>query len=83
MTVRVIVDTIHDAERLSKACNQFPYEMYLRAGSYCADPKSTLGVLAMMYQDKNGLAIDTGDMPDKEQKSFIKAIAGFVREDEE
>ncbi|MEF9896461.1 MAG: hypothetical protein RSJ41_10905 [Clostridia bacterium] len=79
MNIKIQVDNMRDAEKLSYICNGFPFEMFLRANKFCADPKSTLGILAMMYTDKNNLIIDTGDMPDEQQKNFVKKIADFVR----
>lgn len=79
MNIKIQVDNMREAERLSYICNQFPYEMYLRANQYCADPKSTLGVLAMMYAEKTNLIIDTGDMPDDAMVNFSGKISEFVK----
>ncbi len=79
MNIKVQVDNMREAEKLSYLCNQFPYEMYLRANKFCADPKSTLGVLAMMYQDKTNLIIDTGDMPDDVIMDFSEKLGGFIK----
>lgn len=83
MQIKVKVETMKDAEKLSYVCNTFPYEMYLRAEKYCADPKSTLGVLAMMYTTKDKLLLDTGDMPDETIRVFSDHISDFIRNDEQ
>jgi hypothetical protein len=82
MFINIKVENMREAEQLSYICNQFPYEMYLRANKYCADPKSTLGVLAMMYNDKANLIMDTGDMPDNIMKEFSAKLAPFATVEE-
>ena len=83
MNIKIHVENMRDAERLSYLCNHFPFELYLRAGKFCADPKSTLGVLAMMYADKTNLTLDTGDMPDEELRKFSRSIVEFIKNDAE
>ena len=78
MLVNIKVENMRDAEQLSYICNQFPYEIFLRANKFCADPKSTLGVLAMMYNDKDNLIMDTGDMPDNIIKEFSAKLTPFT-----
>ena len=79
MNIKIRVNNMRDAERLSHLCNRFPYEMLLHANQFCADPKSTLGVLAMMYADRTKLVIDTGDMPDDVIMDFSEQLADFVK----
>ena len=79
MNFGIQVQTMRDAERLSRICNQYPYEFYLRAHKQCADPKSTLGVLAMMYADRNHLIVDTGDMPDEVIMDFTEDLVDFIK----
>ena len=83
MNIKIHVENMRDAERLSYLCNHFPFELYLRAGKFWADPKSTLGVLAMMYADKTNLTLDTGDMPDEELRKFSRSIVEFIKNDAE
>ncbi len=83
MNIRIQVDNMREAERLSNICNQFPYEMFLRVNKFAADPKSTLGVLAMMYADKTNLVIDTGDMPDDVIMDFSEKLSDFIAPTEE
>lgn len=79
MIIGINVGSMREAERLSRVCNQFPYEMYLRAKKFCADPKSTLGVLAMMYADRDNMTIDTGDMPDEVIMDFSEALSDYIK----
>lgn len=78
MNIRIKVATMKDAEHLSTICKNFPHEFYLRGDKFCVDPKSTLGVLAMMYSARDNMYIDTGDMDDCVLEDFVKALNGFV-----
>lgn len=78
MNIQIHVDTMKDAERLSTACQKFPYEFFLRAEKFCVDPKSTLGVLAMMYSARDKMYIDTGDMEDTTIPALVKALDSFL-----
>ena len=78
MDIRVKIDSMKAAERLSQVCKGFPYELNLRAGVASADPKSTLGVLAMMYADRRNLRLDTGDMPDEVMSEFTSNLTPFL-----
>lgn len=78
MNIRIKVATMKDAEHLSAICKNFPHEFYLRGDKFCVDPKSTLGVLAMMYSARDNMYIDTGDMDDCVMENFVKALNGFV-----
>ena len=49
MLIKIHVDSMKDAERLSAICREHSEEILLRADHFCVDPKSTLGVLAIMY----------------------------------
>ena len=70
MNIKIHVDNMRDAERLSYLCNHYPYELYLRAGKFCADPKSTLGVLAMMYADRPTCCWTPATCPTRSSVSF-------------
>lgn len=78
MNIKVKLDSMKAAERLSNVCKAFPYELNLRAGAASADPKSTLGVLAMMYANRRDLRLDTGDMPDDVMSEFTSNISPFL-----
>lgn len=79
MNINIQVNDMKEAERLSIACRKFPYELTLRAGNrLAADPKSLLGVLAMMYEDRRALTLNTGDLPDEYLSDFTQAISPFL-----
>lgn len=79
MIINIKVDTMKDAEKLSEVCRDYSDEITLKAGRFCVDPKSTLGILAMMYSDRDHMYIDTGDMEDAEMPKFITRIQPFVK----
>lgn len=83
MTIHVRIDNMKDAERLSVICRSFPQEMYLRSDKLCTDPKSTLGILAMMYSARDDIYMDTGDMGEEDLSRFMKEIADYIPEDPE
>ena len=60
MTIHIHVDTMKDAERLSHICKEYENEVYLKSDKFCVDPKSTLGILAMMYSARDNMYLDTG-----------------------
>ena len=62
MNVHIHVDSMKEAEHLSAICKEYPYELYLRSEKFCIDPKSTLGILAMMYSARDCMYLDTGDL---------------------
>ena len=47
MKLEVAVNGIKEAEKFSAICQEYPYEMLMRSGDFCMDPKSMLGVLAI------------------------------------
>ena len=80
MIFPIRVGSMKAAEELSAVCKQFPREMYLRSGAYCIDPKSTLGILAIMYSAPDRMALDAGEMPPEELARLRAALAPFLAE---
>ena len=78
MTFHIHVDNMKEAERLSDICKDFPYELSLKADRFCVDPKSTLGILAIMYSSKDNMVMDTGDMGDKSVQEFVERIGSYI-----
>ena len=78
MNVHIHVDSMKEAEHLSAICKEYPYELYLRSEKFCIDPKSTLGILAMMYSARDGMTLDTADMPDADAEKLRAALQDFV-----
>lgn len=66
------------AEQLSAICKDFTEEILLRSEKFCVDPKSTLGVLAMMYSARDTMFLDTNEMEDERIPKFVKAISAFL-----
>ena len=66
------------AEHLSSICKDFENELLLRSEKFCIDPKSTLGILAMMYSARNSMYLDTNDMDDAQIPALLKAIESYI-----
>ncbi len=81
MTIHIHVDTMKDAERLSHICKEYENEVYLKSDKFCVDPKSTLGILAMMYSARDNMYLDTGDMGDTVLPKFVEALHDFIKKD--
>ena len=74
MTIHIHVDSMKSAEHLSSICKDYSNELYLRSEKFCIDPKSTLGILAMMYSARDTMYLDTGDLDDKDLPKFLKEL---------
>ena len=84
MIIHIHVDSMKAAENLSAICKEYSNELYLRSEKFCIDPKSILGILAMMYSARDRMFLDTGDMEDREVPHFLELIDGYlVKEDRE
>ena len=78
MLIPIRVDSMKAAEDLSNICKQFPEEIFLRSHVYCIDPKSTLGILAMMYSAKDEMTLDTANMSQADAEKLRAALEGFI-----
>ena len=78
MKMHIHVDSMKAAEQLSAICKDFTEEILLRSEKFCVDPKSTLGVLAMMYSACDTMFLDTNEMEDERIPKFVKAISAFL-----
>ncbi len=83
MIIHIHVNSMKDAEHLSSICKDYPNELFLRSEKFCIDPKSTLGILAMMYSARDTMYLDTGDLGDRELPKFLKAVDSYIVKDEE
>ena len=81
MNIHIHVDTMKEAERLSHICKEYENEVYLKSDKFCVDPKSTLGILAMMYSARDNMYLDTGDMGDTVLPKFVEALHDFIKKD--
>ena len=78
MTLHVRIDTMKDAERLSHICRTYPDEIYLRSDKLCVDPKSVLGILALMYSARDRMVIDTCAMTDETVAHLILDLNEYL-----
>lgn len=78
MKMHIHVDSMKAAEQLSAICKDFTEEILLRSEKFCVDPKSTLGVLAMMYSARDTMFLDTNEMEDERIPKFVKAVSAFL-----
>ena len=78
MKIEIAVEGIKQAEKFSAICQGYPFEMLLHSGSFCTDPKSMLGVLAIFYSAKEPVIVDTADMDDVTVKKFVDAIGAYI-----
>ena len=83
MNVHIHVDSMKEAEHLSAICKEYPYELYLRSEKFCIDPKSTLGIMAMMYSVRNRMFLDTGALSEENLEKFLHEIDGYLVKEEE
>lgn len=83
MTIHVHVDSMKAAEHLSSICKDYSNELFLRSEKFCIDPKSTLGILAMMYSARDTMFLDTGDLDDREIPKFLHDIDSYIVKDEQ
>ena len=83
MLVHIHVDSMKSAEHLSSICKNYSEEMFLRSDKFCIDPKSTLGILAMMYSARDAMYLDTGDVGERDLPKLMAEIDQYlVREAE-
>ncbi len=78
MNIHVHVDSMKAAEHLSSICKDFSEELFLRSEKFCIDPKSTLGILAMMYSARDSMYLDTGDLSDRDIPKLLEALDSFI-----
>ncbi|MBE5787226.1 MAG: hypothetical protein E7324_06755 [Clostridiales bacterium] len=78
MTIHVHVDSMKAAEHLSSICKDYENELFLRSEKFCIDPKSTLGILAMMYSARDSMYLDTNDLEDHQLPGFLNAIKDYI-----
>ena len=83
MTIHIRVDSMKAAEQLSSICKEYPNELFLRSEKFCVDPKSTLGILAMMYSARDSMYLDTGDLEDQQISGFIERLGAYIVQPEE
>lgn len=83
MIIHIHVDSMNAAERLSNICKSYDNEFFLRSDKFCIDPKSTLGIMAMMYSVRNRMFLDTGVMGEGDLEKFLQEIDSYLVKAEE
>ncbi len=78
MNVHIRVNSMKAAEHLSAICKEYPYELLLKSDRFCIDPKSTLGILALMYSAKDSMYLDLNDLDENLYPKFMNAIASYM-----
>lgn len=78
MIVHIQVESMKAAEQLSGICKNYSEELFLRSDKFCIDPKSTLGILAMMYSARNEMYLDTGAVGEKDLPKLMKEIDHYL-----
>lgn len=80
MLINVKIDGMKDAEHFSNIVRRYPAEITLRADKFCVDPKSALGVLAILYSARDNMVLDTGDMDDGDIPKLVRDIQNYIKE---
>ena len=80
MNIKVHIDSMRDAEHFSNLLRKHPEEMTLNGGKFCVDPKSVLGVMAMMYSARDEMALNTGDMDDERIPALVREIGSYIKQ---
>ena len=83
MIIHIHVDSMKAAERLSNICKAYDNQFFLRSEKFCIDPKSTLGIMAMMYSVRNRMFLDTGDLNEENLSKFLQEIDSYLVKEEE
>ena len=78
MNIHIHVDSMKAAEDLSGICREFGNDISLCSEKFHIDPKSTLGILAMMYSARDHMFLNTGSMSDQDLPRFLEAIDGYI-----
>lgn len=81
MIISVHIDNMKDAERFSAALRNYPADITLKADQYCVDPKSILGVLAIMYSAHNNMLLDTGSTAEADLPRLMVDIGAYIRKE--
>lgn len=78
MMIHIHVDSMKAAEHLSVICKDFGHDVYLCSEKFRIDPKSTLGILAMMYSSRDRMFLDTGNADGQDLRAFMEAIDAYI-----
>lgn len=79
MNIEINTLGLKNAEKFSSICQDYPFQIYLRSGQFCVDPKSMLGVLAIFYSASDPVVLDTNDMDEETTQKFVKDIGQYIK----
>ena len=79
MKIEINIQGLQNSEKFSAICQNYPGQLYLRSGQFCVDPKSMLGVLAIIYSAYDPVFVDTNDMDEETVQKFLKDINQFLK----
>lgn len=80
MLINIKINSMKDAEHFSNIIRRYPAEITLKADKFCVDPKSALGVLAILYSSRDNMVLDTGDMEDRDIPSLVRDIQSYIKD---
>ncbi len=83
MKIHIHVDSMKAAEKLSSICKEFGNDIFLRSEKFRIDPKSTLGILAMMYSARNSMYLDISELDENLYPKFLTAIDSYIVPDQQ
>lgn len=78
MNIHIHVDSMKAAEHLCSICREYPEDLRLHSDAFSVDPKSPLGILALMYSSKDQMYLDTGNLEANSLQRFLKAIHAYT-----
>ena len=79
MKIEINIQGLQNSEKFSSICQNYHFQLYLRSGQFCVDPKSMLGVLAIFYSASDPVFVDTNDMDEETVQKFLKDINQFLK----
>ncbi len=79
MKIEINIQGLQNSEKFSSICQNYPFQLYLRSGQFCVDPKSMLGVLAIFYSASEPVFVDTTDMDEETTQKFLREINPYLK----
>lgn len=67
-----------EASKLSVLLKNYSCEALLKAGQYCIDGKSVLGILSIMESEPDDIILEINELPDELQAELGAAMSHFL-----
>ena len=67
-----------EASKLSVLLKNYSCEALLKAGQYCIDGKSVLGILSIMEAEPENVQLEINELPDELQTELGAAMAPYL-----